>query len=119
MKKKLLIIAILLLVSGTSYYDLTHGTLSLFFNPAPATVQAKESPTSNPVPVQTTKMVLVQPGDTVLSIEEKLNPKTTLSIINVIEDFKKLNPSVDPNHIQIGHSYKFKLYSKKGNSKAN
>lgn len=116
MKKKLFIIAMLILVGGTSFYDLTHGTLSLFFSPVPATVQAKTLPKANPAPEQMTKTVTVQPGDTVLSIEEKLNPDASLSIINVIEDFKKLNPSVDPNHIQIGHSYKFKLYLKKSGS---
>lgn len=111
--KKLLAIAIFGLIGWTSLYDLTNGTLSLILTSKPQAAAAQT--TVQPASVQASTSVVIKPGDTVLSIEEKLNPKQTLSIATVLADFKSLNPSVDPNHIQIGQTYQFKLYPSKGN----
>ncbi len=123
-KKKLLTFVVIGIVGWTSYYDLNHGTLSLFFTNA-SQVQAKTTQAQSKInaPKPSTKKIVVQPGDTVLSIEERLNPNQTVSIAQVITDFKTLNQSINPNHIQIGHTYTFKLYShsknKTSSSKAN
>ena len=97
--KKLFIIAIFAVVGWTSYYDMTKGTLAF--------IGSNETKASEPaIPFQT---VHVQPGDTVLSLYEKLNPSSTYDIDQVLRDFKKLNHGVDPNHIQIGKTYRIPL----------
>lgn len=110
--KKLLFIALFGLIGWTSLYDLTNGTLSLILTSKPQAAVAQTTAQVTSAPQSTT--IVVKPGDTVLSIEERLNPKQALSIANVLSDFKKLNPSSDPNHIQIGQSYQFKVYSIQG-----
>ncbi|HSU78817.1 MAG TPA: LysM domain-containing protein [Candidatus Angelobacter sp.] len=108
--KKLVAILIFGLIGWTSLYDLTNGTLSLILAPKPLPVAAQTT-TAKATPLPKSTSIVVKPGDTVLSIEEKLNPKQTLSIATVLSDFKKLNPAENPNHIQIGQHYKFKIYS--------
>lgn len=107
MKKKWIFFLIFIVIGGTCYYDLKNGTLSMMVTPAPKNTSI---PVSTPAKPKDYEVKVVQPGDTVLSIEEHLNPNKSISIIQVLSDFKSLNPSVDPNHIQIGKTYKFKLY---------
>lgn len=118
--KKFSLTCLLILVGWTCYYDLSQGTLSLITNPAPTSANAKAHTQSKPIssPLPSVKKITVQPGDTVLSIEEKLNGKSQISIAQILKDFKTLNPSVDPNHIQIGQTYLFKLYSEQTKSPA-
>ncbi|WEG14256.1 hypothetical protein PU629_07800 [Pullulanibacillus sp. KACC 23026] len=111
--KKWLLIIVLAVIGWTSFSDLTHGTLPLIKPMTSPLSDASSSQTTQTTPAPSSSTVTtktVEPGDTVLSIEEQLNGEKTLSITQVLKDFKDLNPSVDPNHIQIGKAYKFKLY---------
>lgn len=112
--KKIFFFLLFISVCVTSYYDITKGTLhNQAKNPKkvsalPASGKVKpptESGKKKPV-----KQVKVAPGDTVLSIVEKLNPNTHIAITKVLQDFEKLNPKTDPNHIQIGKVYQFPIY---------
>lgn len=56
--------------------------------------------------------VLIQPGDTVLSIAEELNSQlSTLDVTKVMNDFKLINPGIDPYDLQDNTSYFFPLYT--------
>ncbi|TCP31128.1 hypothetical protein EV207_1033 [Scopulibacillus darangshiensis] len=104
--KKLIIISILGLVGWTSYSDMTEGVL-----PSADTGQRKTDVTQTvTIPY---KNYQVAPGDTVLSVVEKLNPNDTIAIQRMVNDFNKLNPNTDPNHIRIGRSYAFPIYKNK------
>lgn len=56
--------------------------------------------------------VKVQPGDTVLSLMEKVNnyELDNLDIDKIIADFKQLNPLVNPYDLKINHYYYFPVY---------
>lgn len=110
--QKWLLTFFIIIIGWTSYYDISHGTLPLITNPTTASAKTPISEPSKP-PVVSTKQITVQSGDTVLSIEERLNGKTPPSIAQMITDFKALNPSVDPNKIEIGRTYTFKIYAAK------
>ncbi|RYL91600.1 LysM peptidoglycan-binding domain-containing protein [Sporolactobacillus sp. THM7-4] len=101
MKKKFFII-VFLIACWTSYADLTSGSLPS----EPKTVTSAPAVERAAVPFQ---RVLVKPGDTLLSITERIN-KTEPPIERMIKDFTVLNPSVDPNHLQIGKTYAFPVY---------
>ncbi len=99
--KKITVIFISCLILYTSYLDLTRGTLNML-----------ESSSTNHVGADIAfQTVTIQPGETVLSALEKLNGTLPVSIEQAIQDFKTLNPSIDPMMIQAGHTYKFPLYS--------
>ncbi len=91
--KKFLGFLILCLVLYTSYLDLTNGTY--FFT------------SSNEQPYQE---IVVQQGETVLSVLEKINGTLPVPIDKAIQDFQKLNPHVDPMNIEADKSYKFPVY---------
>ncbi|MGV3487964.1 MAG: hypothetical protein ACO1OC_05205 [Tuberibacillus sp.] len=103
--KKLILLGIVAIIGWTSFYDLTKGTLN--FLGTDHYTQASTDLTST-MPYRTLD---VEPGDTVLSLYEKLNPGARADIQKVMSDFKTLNDGVDPNHIQIGETYRFPLYS--------
>src|SRR5690625_5614651 len=55
----------------------------------------------------------VEPGDTVISIVEEVNKDNHISIINItqiISDFEKINPDVDPYELKPNNFYYFPLY---------
>lgn len=91
--KKFLGFLILFLVLYTSYLDLTNGTN--FFT------------SSEKQPYQE---IVVQKGETVLSVLEKMNGTLPVPIDEAIQDFQKLNPHVDPMNIEADKSYKFPVY---------
>ncbi|GGL40105.1 LysM peptidoglycan-binding domain-containing protein [Sporolactobacillus putidus] len=101
--KKRIFTLLILIVCWTSYTDLTSGSL-------PAGTAAKTSAQSVNAPLSFQK-ITVAPGDTLLSVAERIN-KTSPSIDQVIKDFAILNPSVDPNHLQIGRAYAFPYYDR-------
>lgn len=92
--KKLLGFLIFCLVLYTSYLDLTNGTY--FFT------------SSNEQPYQE---IVVQQGETVLSVLERINGTLPVSIDEAMRDFQKLNPNVDPMHIEANKIYKFPVYA--------
>lgn len=56
--------------------------------------------------------VKIQPGDTVLSVTERVNNYTIdkLDLEKVISDFKELNKFADPYNLQINKHYYFPIY---------
>lgn len=55
--------------------------------------------------------IYVQPGDTVLTVTEQLNHQIKeLNIGKIMDDFKLLNPAIDPLKIQPYTSYFFPIY---------
>lgn len=89
--KKLLGFLLFSLVLYTSYLDLTNGT---YFSS----------------PEQPYEEIVVQQGETVLSVLERMNGTLPVSIDEAIQDFQKLNPHVDPMNIEADTSYKFPIY---------
>ena len=61
-------------------------------------------------PFQVVK-VQIQPGDTVLSISEHINHIEHLQINQLIEDFRLLNPYVDPYELETHAFYYFPHYA--------
>lgn len=114
MKKRFFTI-LFILACWTSYSDLTSGSLPA--GQASATRPSmKESRQSRPVEKAAINFqrITVEPGDTLLSVTERMNEQQT-SIEQVLKDFSILNPSADPNHLQIGSTYAFPYYDKKAN----
>ncbi|MCO7175707.1 LysM peptidoglycan-binding domain-containing protein [Sporolactobacillus kofuensis] len=107
MKKRFFTI-IFILACWTSYVDLTSGSLPTG-QAAQTTAQISEKAT---VAYQ---RITVSPGDTLLSITERIN-ESEPSIEEILKDFAVLNPSVNPNHLQIGKTYAFPSYSKANNT---
>lgn len=108
MKKRIFTI-LFLIACWTSYQDLTSGSL-----PAGKTAESSAAQASAPAVQETAaapyQRVTVVPGDTLLSITERLSSKPA-DISKVLHDFSVLNPSVDPNHLKIGQTYAFPVYS--------
>ncbi|MFC7393332.1 hypothetical protein ACFQRG_10175 [Scopulibacillus cellulosilyticus] len=99
--KKFILLSVIGLISWTSYSDITNGTL-------PSAYKTQNNSQSQ-IDINY-KKITVNPGDTVLSVVEKINPDKSLSIEKVMSDFKKLNPGSKPNKIEIGQSYNFPQY---------
>src|SRR5690625_2632891 len=57
--------------------------------------------------------IRVQPGDTVLSIVEKINHSHMkfINIEQIVNDFKLINPFVNPYNLEPNKYYFFPLYS--------
>lgn len=56
------------------------------------------------------KEILIQPGDTLLSIIEKDKEASNQSIEEIISDFQSLNEGLQPENMQIGKTYKIPIY---------
>jgi hypothetical protein len=104
--KKFLTGCFILLVLYVVAYDLKIGTLPQT-QPANASVITKTK-----VVTSKYQQYEVKPGDTLISVVEKLNANNDYSIVTMIKDFKTLNPKSNPENIQIGKTYKFPLYKK-------
>ncbi|RYL90422.1 LysM domain-containing protein [Sporolactobacillus sp. Y61] len=94
-----------LIACWTSYTDLTSGSL-------PGGQQVRENAGSTRQTAIPYKNIMVTPGDTLLSVIERVN-QSVPDISQVMQDFTRLNPSVDPNHLQIGRTYAFPVYDQK------
>jgi hypothetical protein len=108
--KKIFGFLLAILILYVIYIDLTVGTL-----PASLTqqVDAKiETEIKQKVDIPSFE-AKVEPGETVISIvEHQINKSLPVSINELIEDFRKLNPGETPEKIQIGSTYHFPDYSK-------
>ncbi|WNB93516.1 LysM domain-containing protein [Bacillus sp. NEB1478] len=109
--KKFLTGCFILLILYAVAYDLKIGTL-----PQNQPVNAKVI--DNKIKITQNKeekyqMYEVKPGDTLISVVEKVNINGKYTIAGMLKDFKALNPRTDPEHIQIGKTYKFPLYKNK------
>ncbi|MCM3566599.1 hypothetical protein [Neobacillus mesonae] len=111
--KKLLGFLFAVLVIYVIYIDLTVGTLPSYsaVNPNQETSVSENTPKIKTVIPSFNAEV--KPGQTVISIvEHQLGKSLPVSISQLINDFKKLNPDKDPEKIQIGITYHFPDYSK-------
>jgi hypothetical protein len=104
--KKFLAGCFFLLILYVVAYDLKIGTLP---QTEPVTASVKLPSHKKQEKYQLYK---VKPGDTLISVVEKLNDSSDYTIVSMIKDFKTLNPKSNPENIQIGKLYKFPLYKK-------
>ncbi|KAB2338533.1 hypothetical protein F7731_02955 [Cytobacillus depressus] len=103
--KRLSLFLISILIIYVIYYDLTNGTLPADKEPA-IEVMTKSETT---LPFFEKK---VSSGDTVLSIiERNIKGPLSVSISEVIIDFKSLNDGLKPEEIKSGIIYKFPDYN--------
>jgi hypothetical protein len=103
-------VLLVILIVYAIYIDLTVGTL-----PNTNTTNLEAAPTSAVVKQVKSNMPVfeekVKPGDTVISIvEHHINKPLPVSITDLIDDFRKLNPGENPEKIQIGVTYQFPDY---------
>ncbi|MCM3716833.1 hypothetical protein [Fictibacillus phosphorivorans] len=94
----------ILLILYVVAYDLKIGTLP---QAQPVNAEIQKSKKNN-----TYKRYEAGPGDTLISVVEKINPEGGYTISSMIKDFTELNPGVNPENIQSGKTYKFPLYKK-------
>jgi hypothetical protein len=95
----------ILLILYVVAYDLKVGTLPRSEHASVHTAATKEESIMY-------QSYQVAPGDTVISIVERLNDNSSFSIATMVKDFKALNPGVVPENIQIQQTYRFPLYKK-------
>ncbi|WP_066257647.1 hypothetical protein [Neobacillus drentensis] len=109
--KKLFGFLLAVLIIYVIYIDLTVGTLpSSLTQQVDAKIETQTTQPKTGIPAFEAK---VEPGETVISIvEHQLNKSLPVSIQDLIEDFRKLNPGESPEKIQIGSTYHFPDYSK-------
>ncbi|MCM3114844.1 hypothetical protein M3610_06030 [Neobacillus sp. MER 74] len=109
--KKLFGFLLAVLIIYVIYIDLTVGTLpSSLTQQVDAKVEAPKLQVKSDLPSFEAK---VEPGATVISIvEHQLDKPLPVSITDLIQDFRKLNPGETPEKIQIGSTYHFPDYSK-------
>jgi hypothetical protein len=106
MMKKTIITIFIILFLISIYKDLSFGT----------DISTKEIQQENQIkivdnPSYEVIKVKMEPGDTVLTVVERLNPtRKNLNIESVIQDFTSLNPNVKPNELQHNRFYFFPKY---------
>ncbi|KYD25770.1 MULTISPECIES: LysM peptidoglycan-binding domain-containing protein [Anoxybacillaceae] len=92
------------------YHDVTTGTLITSTKATTASEHMTDGKTNVHIPYQ---MVAVKPGDTLLSIMEKLqNGSIPVPIDKAITDFEALNPGEKAQTLQIGKKYKIPVYKR-------
>ncbi|MBO0959485.1 hypothetical protein J1P26_07030 [Neobacillus sp. MM2021_6] len=108
--KKLFGFLFAILVLYVIYFDLTVGTLPTSnAKQVDVKVAADANSFTSDIPSFEAK---VKPGETVISIvEHELNKPLPVSITELINDFRELNPKQSPEKIQIGSTYHFPDYS--------
>lgn len=111
--KKLFAFLFIILIIYVVYFDLTVGTLpSTRTQQVNAKVETITKPAAADADTPSFK-AKVNPGETVISIvEHQIKKPLPVSITELIEDFRKLNPGQTPEKIQIGSTYHFPDYSK-------
>jgi hypothetical protein len=103
--KKFISGMLILLVLYVIVYDLKIGTLPAAALPQPHKIEIENKKDNY-------SLKTVKPGETVLSIIEKNSGSQKVNMVTIVQDFKRLNPSVDPDRIIPGKTYKFPLYAK-------
>lgn len=107
--KKLLFLLLILIVCTSIYYDITEGTL--FTQTIESNSGSTSLPSSDTLDDQSKIEVTVEPGQTVLSVVEKLHDgPVPASIEQISKDFEKLNNGLSPESIQVDKSYFFPVY---------
>src|SRR5699024_6379586 len=96
----------MILLCISIYKDITEGTL-----PGQHSEEDQVEVTSN---ISTSIIkVKVKPGETVLSITERINnfSNKRIDIQQILTDFKQYNPNTNPNHLQVNEYYYFLQYN--------
>lgn len=107
--KRLFFYLIIFLFIASLYRDLTIGTPP--FNDSKLEQIQQIYPEDQKEDKLSAVQVRVQPGDTVLSIIEKINHQLPeLDIEQMMIDFKTMNPNIDPYHLQTDSIYYFPVY---------
>lgn len=113
--RRLFFSLLFLFLSYIVFYDLSHGTLQeLSRQPVEGQLEAEaETAGSMSLQQETSYMIReVMPGETVLSITEKLHQQTLpVPIETIVADFEKANQQAQAEKIVVGKSYKFPIYS--------
>jgi hypothetical protein len=103
--KKLLFYLFMLIVFYAIYYDLNKGTLP------ESITNARVQPISNQTPTLPYQEVVVQPGDTVISLYEKYSSSNkSISINELTKDFISLNDGASPYSLQPGKKIRIPIY---------
>ncbi|MFB4211831.1 hypothetical protein ACE1TH_07915 [Shouchella sp. JSM 1781072] len=111
--KRLVYLAIAIIVILGIQNDLTGSTLSNLVQQDDNTSEAQTNQTEEDPPPIPSQEVIIESGQTVLSIVERLhNGQVDQSIQEILADFSVLNDGINPNEIQIGQTYRFPLYTK-------
>ncbi|WP_070120658.1 hypothetical protein [Bacillus marinisedimentorum] len=106
--KRFLLAGCACLVFYIIYFDLTTGTLPA--NTVPAVHTAAAGKSGDDLDIQYQNRV-VKPGDTVLSVVEKIHGGTSpVPIDEIISDFEALNPNGNLAALHIGKTYRFPFY---------
>src|SRR6478735_200960 len=97
--KKLFGFLLAVLIIYVIYIDLTVGTLpSTLTQQVDAKIETQNTQLKTDIPAFEAK---VEPGETVISIvEHQLDKSLPVSIQDLIDDFRKLNPGESPEKIQ-------------------
>jgi hypothetical protein len=105
--KKFGTVFILFLFLYCIYFDLKIGTLpQAKAEPPPAQAAYSEQPAS-----QAYKEVQIQPGETMLTILERIhNGSIPVAIEQAVNDFEQLNDGVSAHSIKAGQTYRFPSY---------
>ncbi|SDC32400.1 hypothetical protein [Shouchella lonarensis] len=99
MKKLTFAIVSLLIVLGVRH-DLSNGSVQ---------IQEKDSLPTVTAPYQE---VIIQPGQTILSVVERLHDQpVSVPIEKIVDDFHQLNGMKQTETLQIGQTYRFPLYN--------
>ncbi|MFA1820428.1 hypothetical protein ACDX78_09640 [Virgibacillus oceani] len=100
--KKIIIYILVFLFLFSVYKDLNGGSLQNNLNEQEIT----------PVTDYKAVYLKVQHGDTILSIVESINEgnMNKMDIDQIMEDFKLLNPNVQPEEVKVAHFYYFPSY---------
>lgn len=106
--KRSFLFSIILLLMFSIYNDITIGTSP--FTENKLYIKKPVVPKKNEGEISIIE-VRLQPGDTVLSVTEQINQQQeTLDIAQVMNDFKEINPYIDPYHLEPDTSYFFPVY---------
>ncbi|WP_010097012.1 hypothetical protein [Ornithinibacillus scapharcae] len=105
--KKIIISILIVLLMVSIYKDLTAGT-----NFSNINQKENKQPFHSNISQQFSPIkVKIEQGDTLITIIERLNPSLNeLNMDQIVEDFRYLNPTVDPNQLQINRFYFFPQY---------
>lgn len=108
--KKLSLAVLVFLLLYSVYFDLKIGTLpSAKAEPVPVQAASSEQPIEQEH--QSFKEIQVQPGETMLTILEKLhNGSFPVSIEKAVKDFEQLNDGISAHDIKADQTYRFPFY---------
>lgn len=106
--KRVLFYVVIILLIISLYKDLTLGT---FQHNSHKSNHMEQTHFKNQENKLSAIRVRIQPGDTVLSITEQINQQLPhIDIMQIMNDFKTINPNVDPYHLQSDIVYYFPVY---------